>query len=121
MGNMRLGSLVGKILGKREENSTYSSERSSKHSAPPKEIYIKAWILKSLEELDSIKDEVLSGSIVILRLGKLAERNIEDVKKAVNELCDFTQQIDGDIAQLGEERIIITPSFVKIWKGKAST
>ncbi|MCD6592764.1 cell division protein SepF [Candidatus Bathyarchaeota archaeon] len=82
---------------------------------------MKAWVLKSLEELDSIKEEVLSGNIVILRLGKLAEKNMEDVKKAVNELYDFAQQIDGDIARLGEERIVVTPPFVKIWRGKTST
>ena len=128
MENIRLGDLIGKILGrregeKREGKSTSSPEYSLKPQAstPPEKIYIKAWVLKSLEELDSIKEEVLSGNIMILRLGKLAEKNMEDVKKAVNELYDFTQQIDGDIARLGEERIVVTPPFVKIWRRKTST
>jgi len=126
--NIRLGSFIEKILGRREGEKRKGKSTSSPEyplkpqaSTPPEKIYIKAWVLKSLEELDSVKDEVLSGNIMILRLGKLAEKNMEDVKKAVNELYDFVQQINGDIARLGEERIVVTPPFVKIWRRKTST
>jgi len=48
----------------------------------------------------------------------LADKSIEDVKRAVNELCEFVESIGGDIARLGEERIVICPSHVKIWREK---
>jgi len=126
---MNLGKIIERILGKKDENkkklgsqsiSTMKNRysESPKKAVRPEKIYIKAWVLRSLEEMDRIKDEVNSGNIIIVRLGPLAEKNAEDVKKAVNELYDFTQQINGDIARLGEERVVVTPSFVEIWRGK---
>ncbi|RJS90904.1 DUF552 domain-containing protein [Candidatus Bathyarchaeota archaeon] len=81
---------------------------------------MKAQAPQSLEDLDKVKNEVILGNIVIIRLGPLAEKSTDDVKKAVGELYDFTQQIGGDIARLGEERVIVTPPFVKIWREKTT-
>ncbi|UCB61586.1 MAG: cell division protein SepF [Candidatus Bathyarchaeota archaeon] len=80
---------------------------------------MKARPLRSLSDLDSIKSEVESGNILILKVTPLATRSIDDIRRAVNDLCSFIKTIDGDIARLGEERIVITPSAVKIWREKA--
>ncbi len=74
--------------------------------------------LHSLGELDGIKSEVKSGNILVIRVGPLAEKSVDDVKRAVGELSEFTEQIGGDIARLGEERIVLTPSFVRVWREK---
>jgi hypothetical protein len=79
-------------------------------------IYLKAVPLKDLTDLDAIKKEVEAGTILIIKVSPLASRSIEHVKKAVNELCEFVKAIDGDIARLGEERIVVTPSGVRIWR-----
>jgi len=54
--------------------------------------------------------------ILILKITPLARKSVEDVKKAVNEIYGFTQSIGGDIARLGEERVVIVPNFIKIWR-----
>ena len=82
------------------------------------ETYLKALPLKDLSDLETIKKEVKSGNILILRITPLATKSIEDVKRAVNELCDFTESIGGDIARLGEERVVICPPHVRIWREK---
>jgi len=83
--------------------------------------YLKAFPLKDLADIDVIKKEVGAGNILIVRIAPLAKKNVEDVKKAVNELRDYVESIKGDIARLGEERIVLTPSSVKIWKTKTET
>ncbi|UCE44374.1 MAG: hypothetical protein JSV57_02540, partial [Candidatus Bathyarchaeota archaeon] len=50
-----------------------------------------------------------------------ARKSIEDVKTAVSELYEFTTLVGGDIARLGEERVVITPSFIRIWREKTAT
>ena len=82
--------------------------------------YLKAMPLNDLSDLDIVKREVSSGKVLILRVTPLAEVSIEDVKFAVNELCKFTKSIDGDIARLGEERVVICPPNVKIWREKTT-
>jgi len=126
-----LGKIIEKILGKnkgKDEEKQGSQPISSVTPYPsspqisvrPEKIYIKARVLQSLEDLESVKNEVNAGNIIIVRLGPLAEKSTDDVKKAVNELLDFTQQVGGDIARLGEERVVVTPSFVGIWREKTT-
>lgn len=80
--------------------------------------YLKALPLRDLSDLDAVKNEVKSGNIMILRITPLANKNIDDVKRAVNELCEFAESVGGDIARLGEERVVICPPGVKIWREK---
>ena len=80
--------------------------------------YLKAMPLRDLSDLDAIKNEVKSGNILILRITPLASKSIEDVKRAVNELYEFAESIGGDIARLGEERVVICPQNIRIWREK---
>jgi SepF-like predicted cell division protein (DUF552 family) len=80
--------------------------------------YLKALPLRDLSELDNIKSEVKSGNILILRITPLANKSIDDVKRAVNELCEFAESVGGDIARLGEERVVVCPQNVRIWREK---
>jgi len=80
--------------------------------------YLKAMPLRDLSDLDSVKAEVKSGNILILRIAPLANKSVDDVKRAVNELCEFAESVGGDIARLGEERVVVCPPNVKIWREK---
>jgi len=80
--------------------------------------FLKAMPIRDLSDLDTVKNEVRSGNILILRITPLANKSIEDVKKAVNELCEFVESLGGDIARLGEERVVVCPPNVKIWREK---
>ncbi len=97
--------VIDKIIGRKEDVLEASGET-----------YIKAIPLKAYEDVDVIKSEVRAGNIVITNVSPLAKRNIEDVKRAINELNDYAILISGDIARLGEERVILTPRTVKIWR-----
>ena len=47
----------------------------------------------------------------------MAHKDIETLRKAIDDLYNFVKSAGGDIARLGEERVVITPPAVKIWKG----
>jgi SepF-like predicted cell division protein (DUF552 family) len=80
--------------------------------------YLKAMPLKELTDVETVKHEVENGNIIILRVTPLANKNIEDVKNAVNQLCEFTESLGGDIARLGEERVVVCPKNIRIWREK---
>ena len=122
MTNPNLEKVIERIIGKRreegnkaemEEEKPVMQETAQKTAG---KIYLKALSLHSLDELDKIKDEVRSGNILIVKVEPLAEKSIEDVKRAIGELSEFVESIGGDIARLGEERIVLTPPSVQIWK-----
>jgi len=85
----------------------------------PAKIYLRALLLRSLHDVETVKREVESGNILILRISALAKKSVEDVKRAVDELCQFIEFIGGDIARLGEERVVVTPASVRIWREKS--
>jgi SepF-like predicted cell division protein (DUF552 family) len=80
--------------------------------------YLKAMPLRELADLEVIEDEVKNGNIIILRITPLASKSIEDVKQAVNKLYEFAESINGDIARLGDERVVICPDKIRIWREK---
>ncbi len=113
-----LGKTFGKIV-RRDKKTEDRAENISENRVF--KTYLKAMPLRNLSDLDTIKQEVKQGNILILKISPLANKSIEDIKKAVNELCEFVKTVDGDIARLGEERIVITPSGVRIWREKTVT
>ena len=56
------------------------------------------------------------GMILILRVTPLAQKDVEKLRKVVEELYVIARDSNADIARLGDERIIVTPQGVKIWK-----
>ena len=84
------------------------------------DILLKALQLKSADEIPKIQEDVANRMIVILRVTPLAQKNVEELKTAVEQLYEFSTSIGGDIARLGEERIVITPPGVRIWRGSLS-
>lgn len=82
-----------------------------------KPTYVKALTLRDPTDLDAIKQDVKKQMIVIVRVTPLAQKNIDELRDVVEELYKFAQSVEGDIARLGEERVVITPPGVRIWKG----
>jgi uncharacterized protein len=79
---------------------------------------LKALPLKSANEISAIKEDLKRKTIVILKITPLAQRNIDDLKTTIEQLTEFTLSLGGDIARLGEERIVVTPPGVRIWRGE---
>ena len=107
---------LGKIFRKARKTEKRETEKTKVKASG--KTYLKAMPLRDLSDLDTVKSEVGSGNILILRITPLASKSIEDVKRAVNELCEFTESVGGDIARLGEERVVICPPHVRIWREK---
>ncbi len=97
--------VIDKIIGRGDEAAETIGET-----------YVKAIPLRAYEDVDMIKSEVKAGNIVITNVSPLAKSNIDDVKRAINELNEYAVLIKGDIARLGEERVILTPKAIKIWR-----
>src|SRR2546428_9852545 len=83
-------------------------------------VYVKAVPLQELDDVESVKEEVKAGNILIVRVVPLARKSVEETKLAITELTDYVKGLGGDIARLGEERIVITPPGIKIWRREAS-
>ena len=80
-------------------------------------VYLKALTLRDVSDIASVKEDIKKHMILILRVTPLAQKDLEELRKVVEDLYSYAQSVGGDIARLGEERIVITPPGVKIWRG----
>ena len=80
------------------------------------ETYVKAITIRDPSDNHTIKEDVKKGMILILRVTPLAQKDVEKLRKVVEELYVIARDSNADIARLGDERIIVTPQGVKIWK-----
>jgi len=80
------------------------------------ETYVKAITMRDPSDIHTIKEDVKKGMILILRVTPLAQKDVEKLRKVVEELYVIARDSNADIARLGDERIIVTPQGVKIWK-----
>ena len=78
--------------------------------------YLKAITIRDTSDVHSIKEDIKKGMILILRVTPLAQKDVEQLRKVVEDLYSIAKTSGADIARLGEERIIVAPDNVKIWK-----
>lgn len=78
--------------------------------------YLKAITIRDSSDVHTIKEDIKRGMILILRVTPLAQKDVAQLREVVGELYSIAKGEDADIARLGEERIIVSPSSVKIWK-----
>ena len=78
--------------------------------------YLKAITIRDASDVHSIKEDIKKGMILILRVTPLAQKDVEQLRKVVEDLYAIAKTAGADIARLGEERIIVAPSSIKIWK-----
>ena len=78
--------------------------------------YLKAITIRDPSDVHTIKEDIKKNMILILRVTPLAQKDVEKLRKVVEELYAIAKNSNADIARLGEERIIVTPPGVKIWK-----
>ncbi|GBF24109.1 hypothetical protein MnTg01_00446 [archaeon MnTg01] len=78
--------------------------------------FLKAITIRDPSDIHSIQEDIKKDMILILRVTPLAHKDVDKLRKVVEDLYTIAKNANADIARLGEERIIVTPPGIKIWK-----
>lgn len=78
--------------------------------------YIKAMSLRDPSDIHAVKEDVKKNIILILRVTPLAQKDVGQLRSTIESIYAAAKAYGADIARLGEERIIIAPANIKIWK-----
>ena len=78
--------------------------------------YVKPLLLTQEKDAQLAVEEMKKGNIVLLNIGDLAKRNAIKLRELISTIKDAAQQVDGDIARISVDRVIIPPARVKIIK-----
>ncbi|MEM4325811.1 MAG: cell division protein SepF [Candidatus Pacearchaeota archaeon] len=82
-----------------------------------KKIFVRLFTLKDYEEVNEILNSLREGyTIVMIDIKVLRQRDPIELKRAVAKIKKTVEALEGSIAGFGENIVIATPSFAKIYK-----
>jgi len=80
-------------------------------------VYIRVFVLKEFSDVKAVVDTLREGNyIVFVDIRRLRDRDIVELKKVINRIKKTVEAINGDIVSVGNEWIIATPSFARIYR-----
>lgn len=68
------------------------------------------------QDVQVVVGELKQGNIVLANIADLSKRNPVKLKEYINTIKGEVSGINGDIARISAERVLITPARVKIIK-----
>jgi hypothetical protein len=83
----------------------------------PADMYVKPVSIASEDDVKLIENELSKKNIILLSIEELSKRPTTR-NNVITTLKAYVSKINGDIAQIDESRVLITPAKVKIIKRK---
>jgi SepF-like predicted cell division protein (DUF552 family) len=85
-------------------------------------IIVRPFVLKDFESIKDILDSLREGkTIALVNIKPLKDKDLIELKRAINKLKKTTDAIDGEIAGFGEDYIVVAPSFAQIYRTKETS
>jgi len=94
-------------------------ELGAEEGSKENKIVVRPFILQDFESIKPILEALRDGhTVALVNIGALKEKDLVELKRAINKLKKTCDAIDGDIAGFGDDWIAAVPSFAKIHRTK---
>lgn len=81
-------------------------------------VYVRYCVLDAFEDVKTVLDLVRDGnSICIIKIKPLKSKDINELKRAISKIKKVCEVMNGDVIGMDEDYLIVSPSFVKVFKG----
>jgi SepF-like predicted cell division protein (DUF552 family) len=112
--------IIEKIVGKKEdidiEEFLNTLDENDETIYEDADAFVKPMILATDADKDFVIEEAKKGNLVLANIADLSRRNAIKLRDLVSQIKDAVDEINGDIARISHDKILITPSKVKIIK-----
>src|SRR3990167_3908881 len=82
---------------------------------PKAKVLVRPFFIEDFADIKPALDALREGTtIALINIRPLKDKDIIELKRAVNKLKKTCDAIEGDIAGFGEDWIVVTPSFAQI-------
>lgn len=114
--------IVNKIFGDKKTGDVEGYVDLEKYvestgEKPTANMYVRVGEIQRYEDLKDFTDYVYGGNILILDFSPIADEEVI-LKRITTDLKKMAKEINGDIAGIGNNLMIISPSDVKIERRK---
>ena len=91
-------------------------------TAPPvkTKIVIRPFILSDFADIKPVLEALREGyTISLVNIRPLKDKDLVELKRAINKLKKTCEAVEGDIAGFGDDWIALSPSFAQIYRAGA--
>jgi len=114
---------IVKGVGKGEESypdeldEDYVEINSGAAKKRKEKILVRPFVIEDFADVKPALDALREGmTVALINIKPIKDRDIIELKRAVNKLKKTCDAIDGDIAGFGEDWIVVTPSFARVFR-----
>ena len=79
-----------------------------------KNVVVKAETLKEIKDVENVQEDLRDDAIVWVNIQPLKTRDMTKLKRAVKRLKKTVRAVDGEIAGVDEDWIVVTPEYATI-------
>lgn len=114
--------LVDKIFGEKKQGNVEGYINLEKYietnkTNPPAKMYVRVGEIHRYEDLRQFSDYVYGGNLLLLDFSPIADEEVI-LKRITEDLKKVVKEINGDIAGIGNNMMIVSPANVKIDRRK---
>jgi len=106
--------MLEKIFGKKINAGEFIELDTTDADTPSGKIPIKIEKLADFTDTDRIQKSARNGSIVLVRIKELKEKDLTELKRAIDKLRKTCVAMNGDIVGIDENYILLTPNFAHV-------
>ena len=81
---------------------------------PSEKLLVQVENMNSYEDSDRVQKKVREGIILLVKIKRLREKDMNELKRAIARVRKTCIAINGDIAGIGDDWIIVTPSKARV-------
>ena len=108
---MAIKDIMGKLKGEGDEYVEIDMEQEDTAN---KKLLVEVERLDNYADSDRLQRKVREGNILLVKIKDLKAKDMEELKRSVEKLRKTCLAINGDIAGMGEEWLILTPAAAKV-------
>ena len=80
-------------------------------------IIVRPFVLDEFDDIKPILDSLREGyTIALVNIKPLKDKDLVELKRAINKLKKTTDAIEGEIAGFSDDYVVITPAFAQIYR-----
>jgi SepF-like predicted cell division protein (DUF552 family) len=124
---LRMKEKLSEKMGGEEVDIPVAGEEEYVELGPEKieegkaKIVVRPFVIEDFDDIKPILDSLREGyTIALINIKPLKEKDLIELKRAINKLKKTTDAIEGDIAGFGEDYVVVTPSFASVHRSKGA-
>ncbi|MEK6967361.1 MAG: cell division protein SepF [Nanoarchaeota archaeon] len=103
-----------------EDDTSYVELEGGEHEQRGT-VVVRPFVIEDFADIKQILEALREGNTIgLINIRPLKDKDMIELKRAIGKIKKTTDAIEGDIAGFGEDYIIVTPSFAKVYRAKGS-